>query len=70
VNDVLASEDDDHNHGPKMTFDIPAHRGGIALTVENTLPAFAKALELGVTTLEFDTIPSSRTSQIRRLSRT
>lgn len=36
------------------TFDLQAHRGGIALTVENTLPAFAKALELGVSTLELD----------------
>lgn len=39
--------------GPR-TFDLEAHRGGIALTVENTLPAFAKALELGVSTLELD----------------
>ena len=36
------------------TFDLQAHRGGIALTVENTLPAFARALELGVSTLELD----------------
>lgn len=36
-------------------FDLQAHRGGIGLTVESTLPAFAKALELGVTTLELDT---------------
>src|SRR5919106_3728290 len=36
------------------TFDLQAHRGGIALTVENTLPAFANALELGVSTLELD----------------
>ena len=35
-------------------FDLQAHRGGIALTVENTLPAFANALELGVSTLELD----------------
>lgn len=37
-----------------MAFDLQAHRGGIALTVENTLPAFARALEVGVSTLEFD----------------
>lgn len=37
-----------------MPFDLQAHRGGIALTVENTLPAFARALEVGVSTLEFD----------------
>lgn len=35
-------------------FDLQAHRGGIALTVENTVPAFRKALELGVSTLELD----------------
>lgn len=36
------------------TFDLQAHRGGIALTVENTLPAFERALRLGVSTLELD----------------
>jgi glycerophosphoryl diester phosphodiesterase len=35
-------------------FDIQAHRGGIGLTVEGTLDAFSRALELGVTTLELD----------------
>ncbi|NYV78897.1 glycerophosphodiester phosphodiesterase [Streptomyces sp. UH6] len=35
-------------------FDLQAHRGGAATTVENTLPAFARALETGVTTLELD----------------
>ena len=40
---------------PARDFDLQAHRGGIGLTVESTLPAFAKALELGVTTLELDT---------------
>ena len=37
------------------SFDLQAHRGGRGLTVENTLPAFDKALRLGVTTLELDT---------------
>ncbi|MDH6228299.1 glycerophosphoryl diester phosphodiesterase [Streptomyces sp. MJP52] len=42
-------------HPPKARqFDLQAHRGGTAMTVENTLPAFARALELGVTTLELD----------------
>ncbi|MGM1058184.1 glycerophosphodiester phosphodiesterase [Saccharothrix sp. Mg75] len=40
-------------HG-RRSFDLQAHRGGIGLTVESTLAAFAKALELGVTTLELD----------------
>jgi glycerophosphoryl diester phosphodiesterase len=39
--------------GPNQ-FDIQAHRGGLGLVTENTLEAFANALELGVTTLELD----------------
>lgn len=35
-------------------FDLQAHRGGLGLTVENTLEAFSTALEIGVTTLECD----------------
>ncbi|MFI9008733.1 glycerophosphodiester phosphodiesterase family protein [Actinosynnema sp. NPDC053489] len=38
----------------RREFDLQAHRGGIGLTVESTLAAFGKALELGVTTLELD----------------
>jgi glycerophosphoryl diester phosphodiesterase len=41
-------------HGDPRAFDLQAHRGGVAMTVENTLPAFANALELGVSTLELD----------------
>ncbi|MBI5264144.1 MAG: glycerophosphodiester phosphodiesterase [Bradyrhizobium sp.] len=37
-----------------MAFDIEAHRGGRALLPENTLPAFAKALSMGIDTLELD----------------
>ena len=37
------------------TFDLQAHRGGLGLTTESTLAGFAKAIELGVTTLELDT---------------
>jgi glycerophosphoryl diester phosphodiesterase len=36
------------------TLDLQAHRGGLGLVVESTLPAFANALELGVSTLELD----------------
>ena len=36
-------------------FDLQAHRGGRALAPENTLPAFANALSMGVDTLELDT---------------
>jgi glycerophosphoryl diester phosphodiesterase len=35
-------------------FDVQGHRGARGLLPENTLPAFARALELGVTTLELD----------------
>lgn len=41
--------------GPAFALDLQAHRGGRGLAPENTLPAFAKALTLGVTTLELDT---------------
>lgn len=37
-----------------MAFDLEAHRGGRALLPENTLPAFANALSIGVDTLELD----------------
>ncbi|GAB3879479.1 glycerophosphodiester phosphodiesterase family protein [Microbispora bryophytorum] len=40
-------------HG-KRVLDLQAHRGGAALMSENTIPAFANALELGVSTLELD----------------
>lgn len=37
-------------------FDIQGHRGCRGLMPENTIPAFLKALELGVTTLEMDVV--------------
>jgi glycerophosphoryl diester phosphodiesterase len=40
---------------PAFGFDLQGHRGARGLAPENTLPAFATALSLGVTTLEFDT---------------
>jgi glycerophosphoryl diester phosphodiesterase len=40
--------------GGAMAFDLEAHRGGRALLPENTLPAFANALTMGVDTLELD----------------
>jgi glycerophosphoryl diester phosphodiesterase len=39
----------------KTHFDLQAHRGGIGMTTEESLPGFAKALRLGVSTLELDT---------------
>lgn len=41
--------------GCASTFDLQGHRGSRGLMPENTLPAFARALEIGVTTLELDT---------------
>ncbi len=38
----------------KTSFDWQGHRGARGLLPENTIPAFIKALELGVTTLELD----------------
>jgi glycerophosphoryl diester phosphodiesterase len=40
--------------GKHKAFDLQAHRGGLGLVVESTLPAFGNALELGVSTLELD----------------
>jgi glycerophosphoryl diester phosphodiesterase len=39
-------------------FDLQGHRGARGLAPENTLPAFRKALDLGVTTLELDVVIS------------
>jgi glycerophosphoryl diester phosphodiesterase len=39
---------------PALGFDLQAHRGARGLAPENTLEAFARALSIGVTTLELD----------------
>ena len=39
---------------PAYSLDIQGHRGARGLLPENTLPAFARALEIGVSTLELD----------------
>ncbi len=49
-----ASAADTNPNGTSNHFDLEAHRGGLGLTVESTLPAFAKALRVGVSTLELD----------------
>ncbi len=43
---------------PNEQFDIQGHRGCRGLMPENTIPAFLKAVELGVTTLELDVVVS------------
>ena len=40
--------------GPVAAFDLQGHRGARGLAPENTLAGFARALEIGVTTLELD----------------
>lgn len=40
---------------PQAAFDLEGHRGTRGLRPENTLAAFGKALQIGVTTLELDT---------------
>ncbi len=44
---------------PWPKFDVEGHRGARGLMPENTLPAFLRALELGVTTLEMDVVISA-----------
>jgi hypothetical protein len=39
----------------RAAFDLEGHRGTRGLRPEDTLPAFAKALDIGVRTLELDT---------------
>jgi len=39
---------------PAHAFDLQGHRGAGALAPENTLPAYKRALEIGVDTLECD----------------
>jgi glycerophosphoryl diester phosphodiesterase len=41
--------------GCATPFDLEGHRGARGLAPENTLPAFARALSIGVATLEMDT---------------
>lgn len=42
--------------GEPANLDVQGHRGARGLLPENTVPAFLKALELGVTTLELDVV--------------
>lgn len=41
---------------PNRCFDLQGHRGARGLAPENTLAAFARALSIGVTTLELDAV--------------
>lgn len=44
--------------GQNMDFEIQGHRGCRGLMPENTIPAFKKAIDLGVQTLELDVVIS------------
>jgi glycerophosphoryl diester phosphodiesterase len=44
---------------PTFDFDLQGHRGARGLLPENTIPAFRRALELGVDTLELDVVVSA-----------
>ncbi len=50
----VAAQSDDNAETPR--FDLQGHRGARGLLPENTIPAFLRALELGVTTLEMDVV--------------
>lgn len=45
-------------HAKAQTFDWQGHRGARGLLPENSIPAFKKALDLGVKTLELDVVIS------------
>jgi glycerophosphoryl diester phosphodiesterase len=47
---------EEENPSEMKKIDIQGHRGCRGLMPENTIPAFLKALELGVTTLELDVV--------------
>lgn len=54
LNALPSSLDLHRSFDPPSPFDLQGHRGARGLRPENTLPAFAKALEVGITTLELD----------------
>ncbi|QVQ52192.1 glycerophosphodiester phosphodiesterase [Spiractinospora alimapuensis] len=51
---IVAGQSATAHAQPRQDFDLQAHRGGVGLVVESTVPAFANALRLGVSTLELD----------------
>ena len=50
---------DEKPEGKLIGFDLQGHRGTRGLLPENTIPAFKRALEIGVTTLEMDVVLTS-----------
>ncbi|MFI6040676.1 glycerophosphodiester phosphodiesterase [Nocardia sp. NPDC051321] len=56
VSAACDSRSDSSPATPPRTVELQAHRGGRGLTAEESLPGFAKAIELGVSTLELDIV--------------
>jgi len=45
-----------YSHSNSQNFDLQGHRGARGLLPENSIPAFIRALDIGVTTLELDVV--------------
>jgi glycerophosphoryl diester phosphodiesterase len=45
-----------HGHGHKKTIGVQGHRGGLGMRSEESLWAYAYSMEIGVNTLEMDTV--------------
>ena len=60
---IRAMDLNEQERAATPAFDIQGHRGARGLLPENTIPAFIRALELGVTTLEMDVV-ISKDSQV------
>lgn len=55
---ILEQENNESLMNSNDAFDAQGHRGARGLAPENTIPAFLKALEYGMTTLELDVVIS------------
>ncbi len=55
---LMSSTEPQHPLANPVPFDLEGHRGCRGLMPENTVPAFLRALELGVNTLEMDVVIS------------
>jgi glycerophosphoryl diester phosphodiesterase len=51
---AVADDDSGRDRDDRPAFDLQAHRGGLALRPESTLPAFENAMRIGVSTIELD----------------
>jgi glycerophosphoryl diester phosphodiesterase len=58
VPDAASAQPSSSGAIPPKDVDLQGHRGARGLAPENTIPAFRRALEIGVTTLEMDVVIS------------